>query len=131
MLDRGGASGGPRVSPVSQRCPVNPEGQTQLLGDTQVPPLLHPSSQKAEKRKRKAYQSPDIYNHWLINAVFMSGCVCVCVCVCGAMERLTITDITSYTQLIPERVSRGHHRPPGCQGTTGKHLIQRFNVKRH
>lgn len=42
-----------RVSglPVSQRGPVNPEGQTQVLGDTQVPPLLHPSSQKAENTR--------------------------------------------------------------------------------
>lgn len=42
-----------RVSslPVSQRGPVNPEGQTQVLGETQVPPLLHPSSQKAENTR--------------------------------------------------------------------------------
>ena len=42
----------PWVLPVSQRRPVNPEGQTHVLGDTQVPPLLHPSSQKARERKR-------------------------------------------------------------------------------
>lgn len=47
-----GVKRGPRVLPVSQRRPVNPEGQTHVLGDTQVPPLLHPSSQKAGKRKR-------------------------------------------------------------------------------
>lgn len=35
--------------PVSQRRPVNPEGQTHVLGDTQVPPLRQPSSQKAGK----------------------------------------------------------------------------------
>lgn len=39
-----------QILPVSQRRPVNPEGQTHVLGDTQVPPLLHPSSQKAGKR---------------------------------------------------------------------------------
>lgn len=43
---------GSQVLPVSQRRPVNPEGQTHVLGDTQVPPLLHPSSQKAGKRNR-------------------------------------------------------------------------------
>lgn len=42
-----------RVSslPVSQRGPVNPDGQTQVLGDTHVPPLLQPSSQKAENTR--------------------------------------------------------------------------------
>lgn len=43
------------VSPVSQWGPVKPEGQTHVLGDTQVPPLLHPSSQKAENRIRKSH----------------------------------------------------------------------------
>lgn len=40
-----------KVLPFSQRLPVNPEGQAHLLGATQVPPYLHPSSQNAETEK--------------------------------------------------------------------------------
>lgn len=40
-----------KTLPFSQWFPVNPEGQTHLLGATQVPPYLHPSSQNAEKWK--------------------------------------------------------------------------------
>lgn len=50
MRGHGGGQAG--VLPVSQRRPVNPEGHTHVLGDTQVPPLLHPSSQKAITSER-------------------------------------------------------------------------------
>lgn len=53
----------PPVLPVSQRRPVNPAGHTHVLGDTQVPPLLQPSSQKARGKTEKSICS--VWHHIL------------------------------------------------------------------
>lgn len=41
--------------PFSQWLPVNPEGQTHLLGAMHVPPYLQPSSQNAVTRKTRDF----------------------------------------------------------------------------
>lgn len=107
-----------RVSslPVSQRGPVNPEGQTHVLGDTQVPPLLHPSSQKAENTRF----------HWSPQYHSSATKKNVCVCVFGVCEGIKMSKVAPMTVILNAET---HIRQFGCQANDGSH--ERVLSERH
>lgn len=98
--------------PVSQRGPVNPEGQTHVFGDTQVPPLLHPSSQKAENTRF----------HW--SPRYHSSATKKGVCVWGVCEGIKMSKVAPKTaplNAVKQFKAETHMWQFGCQANDGSH----------